>query len=71
MVIFLSVTICCPLIHLCANLSHFLMFLFSYMSYTKLFRTLATVGTHTKCLLFPIATDNYNILVKPMSDNLL
>lgn len=69
MVIFLSITICCPLIHLCANFSRFLVFLFGYMSYTKLFWILTTVGTHTKYLLFPVVTDN--TLLKPISNNLL
>lgn len=70
MFFFFFIAICCHLIHLCANLSHFLMFLFSYMSYTKLFWTLYAVGTHKKHVLFPIATDTYTSLIEPASNNL-
>lgn len=65
MAIFLSITICCPLVHLCANLSHFMTFFFSYVSYVKLFRTLTIVGAYMKYLCFTTAPASDNTVFQP------
>lgn len=71
MAIFLSITICCPLVHLCANLSHFMTFFFSYVSYVKLFRTFTIVGMYMEYLLFAIALASDNTVFKPKYLSLL
>lgn len=71
MAIFLSITICCPLVHLCANLSHFMTFFFSYVSYVKLFRTFTIVGMYMEYLLFTIALASDNTVFKPKCLSLL